>query len=294
MLGFLPPLIIAALLLSTSQKKKDAAVVPTQESWLSRYDLSDKHPQQFRLPKRLSEASGLAMSDDGRLFCHDDESATVYQVDYANGKIVKQFSLGSGFLKGDFEGIAIKKDTLYMVESNGNIFAFREGENNSRVKFQMYRTSLSHKNDVEGLEYDPETDCLLLACKGEPSLTSGKKKHHGYKAVYAFSLKTYKLLEKPRFLIPLDAVTKSARNGQFNPSGIARHPKSGTYFIITADGESIIELSRDGKILAQQEISKKANSQPEGIAFAPDLSMILCNDGQGGSGTLTVYPPKER
>jgi len=266
--------------------------VPPQESWLSHYDLSEKHPQQFELPKRISEASGLAISDDGRLFCHDDESAVVYEVDYTNGKIIKQFSLGSGFLKGDFEGIAIKKDTLYMVESNGNIFAFREGENNSRVKFQMYRTPLNHGNDVEGLEYDPETDCLLLVCKGEPSL--GKKKHQGYKALYAFSLKTYTLFEKPRFLIPLDAVAKNARRGQFNPSGIARHPKSGTFFIITADGESIIELSKDGQVLAQQEISKKANSQPEGIAFAPDLSMILCNDGQGGTGTLTLYPANER
>lgn len=285
MLVFLPPLIIAVLLLSPSQKKKDAALVPVQESWLFHYDLSDKHPRQFKLPKRLSEASGLAMSDDGRLFCHDDESAVVYEVDYTKGKIVKQFSLGSGFLKGDFEGIAIKKDTIYMVESNGNIFAFREGENNSRVKFQLYRTPLSHKNDIEGLEYDPETDCLLLACKGDAGNGLGD-----YKAVYAFSLKSYKLLKKPRLLIQLSDVAKNARRGQFNPSGIALHPKSGTYFIISADGESIVELSKDGRLLGQQEISKKANSQPEGIAFALDLSMILCNDGQGEMGTLTVYP----
>jgi len=230
------------------------------------------------------------MSEDGRLFCHNDEEGVVFEVDYANGKIVKQFSLGSGFLKGDFEGIAIKKDTLYMVESNGNIFAFREGKNNGRVKFQLYRTPLSRKNDVEGLEYDPETDCLLLACKGEPSLPSRKRKLEGYKAVYAFSLTTYRLIETPRFLIPLFKATKSTHRNQFNPSGIARHPKLGTYFIISADGESIIELSKNGRILAQEEIPKKANSHPEGITFAPDLSMILCNDANGGTETLTVYP----
>jgi hypothetical protein len=286
---FPPPIIVAILLLAPIQKKQDAPTVPPQESWLSHYDLSEKHPQQFELPKRISEASGLAISDDGRLFCHDDESAIVYQLDYQKGKIVKEFSLGSGFLKGDFEGIAIKKDTIYMVESNGNIFAFREGESNSRVKFQLYRTPLNHRNDVEGLEYDPETDCLLLACKGEAGKGLGD-----YKAVYPFSLKSHKLLKKPRFLIPLADVARNSRKGQFNPSGIARHPKSGTFFIITADGESIIELSKDGQVLAQQEISKRANSQPEGIAFAPDLSMILCNDGQGGTGTLTLYPANER
>lgn len=281
---------VALALFSPLTRYQDTTAVESRISWLSRYDISEKHPRVFKLPRRLSEASGLAMSEDGRLFCHNDEEGIVFEVDYTIGKIVKQFSLGSGFLKGDFEGIAIRKDTLYMVESNGNIFAFREGENNSRVKFQMYRTSLNHKNDVEGLEYDPETDCLLLACKGEPSMASGKKKHRGYKAVYAFSLKTYTLLESPRFLIRIGEVAKNARMGQFNPSGIARHPKSGTYFIITADGEAIIELPKNGRILAQEKIPNKANSHPEGIAFAPDLSMILCNDANGGTGTLTVYP----
>ncbi len=278
-------LFVALTLFSPSTRYQDTTVVESQISWLSRYDIGDKHPRAFKLPRRLSEASGLAMSEDGRLFCHNDEDAIVFEVDYTNGKIVKQFSLGSGFLKGDFEGIAVKKDTIFMVESNGNIFAFREGGNNSRVRFQVYRTSLSHKNDVEGLEYDPETDCLLLACKAYPG-----KGFSGYKAVYAFSLKTYKLLPNPRLLISLDAVAGTARKGEFNPSGIALHPKSGTFFIISADGEAIIELSRDGRVLAQEKIPNKTNSHPEGIVFAPDLSMILCNDGNGGTGTLTVYP----
>jgi len=138
---------------------------------------------------------------------------------------------------------------------------------------------------VEGLEYDPTTNTPLLACKGNP-----EKNHSGQKAVYSFSLATKRLEVTPRFLLPLRAVAKKSRKGQFNPSGIARHPKSGTFFIITADGESMVELSQDGAILGQAEISKKVNSQPEGLAFTPNLTLILCNDGQGGGGTLTFYP----
>jgi uncharacterized protein YjiK len=225
------------------------------------------------------------MSDDGRLFCHDDESGVVYQLDYSTGEIVKQFSLGSGFVREDFEDIAIKKDTMYLVASNGTLFEFREGNDKGRVDFRVYRTFLSRKNDVEGLEYDPDTDCLLLACKALAGKGLSK-----YKAVYAFQLKTKKLLKEPRFLIPLENVNQESRKRGFNPSGIARHPRSGTYFIISADGESIIEINDKGKLLAQEAIPKKVNSQPEGITFAPDLSLILCNDGQGGTGTLTVYP----
>ena len=257
-------------------------------SWLSRYNVQAKHPKQFTLPGKIKEASGLATSADGRLFCHDDERGVVYQLDYAQGKIVKQFSIGNFGVQEDFEGIAMKKDTLFLVTAGGQIFQFREGKEGDRMVFTLYRTPLSSRNDVEGLEYDPERNSLLLACKGSPG-----KGYSGTKAVYEFSLSTRRMNKQPRFLIPLDAVAKKSRNGQFHPSGIAKHPASGTFFIISADGASIIELARDGTLLAQAEIPRKVNSQPEGIAFAPDLTLILCNDGQGGKGTLTLYPLRD-
>lgn len=254
-------------------------------SLLSHYDLGAKHPTTFILPKRVSEASGLVMSADGRLFCHDDERGVVYRVDYTNGKIIKQFSLGKFGVKGDFEDLAMKEKMFYLAESNGTIYEFPEGEDGQQVEFRMYRTFLNARNDVEGLVYDPETDCLLVACKGFPG-----KGFDGYKAVYSFSLKTKTLTNQPRFLIPLKKVTKHARDEEFKPSGITRNPKTGTFFIIAAHGWSIIELSREGKILAQQSINPKANPHPEGLAFAPDRTLILCNDGQGERGTLTLYP----
>lgn len=248
---------------------------------LSGYDLSDKRPRQFVLPQKLSEASGLVMTDDGRLFCHDDERAVVYQIDYSNGTVVKQFSLGRFGVRGDFEDIAVAGKLFYLVESNGTIYEFPEGGNGQTVEFRMYKTQLTTKNDVEGLEYDPETHSLLLACKVFPG-----KGYERNRAVYSFSLKTKQLSATPRFLIPL----KEIRSKEFKPSGIARHPKTGTFFVIAARGSTIIEISKEGKILNQQPINSKVNTHPEGIAFAPDLTLVLCNDGQGKRGTLTLYP----
>jgi uncharacterized protein YjiK len=280
-------LIVAALLSAVvfgGQKDKPA----TELGLLARYDLSYKHPTTRTLPRKVSEASGLAVSDDGRLFCHDDERGVVYQINFSTGEIVKQFALGRFGVNGDFEDIAIKGKTFYLIESGGTLYEFPETNDGQTVEYRTYKTFLTQKNDVEGLVYDKETDCLLLLCKG-----SAGKGYSAYKAVYSFSLKKKSLAEKPRFLVPLDRVTRSSHSGEFNPSGIARHPKSGTFFIIAAQGSTIIELSRDGKILAQQSINRKANPHPEGIAFIPDGTLILCNDGQGSRGSITYYPPQK-
>jgi uncharacterized protein YjiK len=141
---------------------------------------------------------------------------------------------------------------------------------------------LSESNDVEGLEYDRDSNALLLACKGYPG-----KNLAGNKTVYAFSLDTYRLTPVPRMIISLKDVSGGK---SFNPSGIARHPVSGTYFIVSADAGAIIETDGNGAVLAQRTLPKSINRQPEGIAFAPDTSLIICNDGQGKTSTLTVYP----
>ena len=54
----------------------------------------------------------------------------------------------------------------------------------------------------------------------------------------------------------------------------------------------IVEIDRNGSILGQAELPGKIHSQPEGIVFAPDMSMIIANDGQGGRGTLVVHSVK--
>ena len=260
-----------------------------QESWLARYDLGVKDPPTIKLPSKLSEVSGLAMTGDGRLFCHDDESPIVYEIDYRSGETIKRFTVGSGFMEEDFEGIAVREDTLFMVNSSGELFEFAEKGDRKYADFRLYRTFLSEKYDVEGLEYDPATDCLLLACRKY----SGKG-NKGFKAIYAFDLKKRVLEQVPRFLIPLKEVERKAKKGEFNPSGLAFHPAAGTLFIISADGQLMIETDRNGKILDQQKISGKANRQPEGIAFTADNTMILANDGQGGQGTLTLYRVEDK
>ncbi|MDZ7291524.1 MAG: SdiA-regulated domain-containing protein [candidate division KSB1 bacterium] len=259
------------------------------------YDFLNKKVEHHKLPPELREASGLAFTQEGRLLCHDDEQGAIYEMDYRSGRIHKRFYLGEAQIyRDDLEGIATKGDTIFMVNSSGMILRFLPGRNEERVPFQRFKTPLAARNNVEGLAYDPVTDCLLLACKNEASMDNRNPLPADQKAVYAFSLKTYQLLPQPRLLISTRQITAKTGENEFSPSAIERHPRTGHFFVLAANGHAIIEMAEDGRLLGVSTLPKSVNPQPEGLAIAPDGTLVICNEGKkkDKAGQICIYPPR--
>jgi uncharacterized protein YjiK len=254
---------------------------------LNHYKLNSKLSEikSVSLSKRLDEISGIASTNDGRIFCHTDEEGTVFEIDPNSGDIIKSFSLGPAEVKEDFEGMAISKNYFYLVTSGGTLYRFKEGKKKEKVKYEVFNTPLGTSFDVEGLCYDPETNSLLLACKEFAGRGLKNKR-----AVYSFSLNKMKLNEKPRFLLSIKEIEKATDKDIFSPSGIERHPKTGTFFLLTGKGRAIVEISKEGKVLSEESLNDKIHKQPEGITFLPDLTMLISDEGAGGKAKLTRYP----
>lgn len=255
----------------------------TQRSGLESYDFSSKKIVQIELPKALREVSGLAVSSDGRLFAHHDESGDIFQLNGRDGSVVKKFSLGPRKISEDFEGIAIAGPIFYLVTSDGVIYEFREGNDKETIAYKTYETVLSEEYDVEGLCYDPKTDCLLLACKGYSGLAN-----IGSKAIFAFSLTTKKMERSPRFLLSLKELETRLNDKPFHPSGIEFVPESGTFYILDSRISSVIEISPQGKILGAITLKKSIHKQPEGITLLPDGTLCISDEGSQ-YGVLTLY-----
>ena len=117
------------------------------------------------LPRDLAEISGLALTADARLLVHDDEIARVFEIDYRRGTKVKEFMLGDGIVHGDFEGITVARDSVYLLTSTGRLYAFQEGANGTRVGYTLQNTGLGRDCEFEGVAFDPAINSLLLACK---------------------------------------------------------------------------------------------------------------------------------
>jgi uncharacterized protein YjiK len=234
----------------------------------------------------LTEISGIAASGD-RVFAITDEVGKIYELDTNGGKIVKKFFLGKWTAEADFEGLAIFDDGFAAVTSNGNLYFFKEGAEDQSVDYDIIKTALNSKNNVEGLCYDKKTNCLLLACKDYPG-----KGYDDYRAVYSFSLESMELDKKPRFLISLKKLKKKYDIKNFYPSGIAIHSKGTSFFILySKGGPGIIEISEEGEIIGTAKLKSKIHRQPEGITLIKDDVLVIADEGAGKSAAITKYYP---
>lgn len=264
-------------------ENKEESFVPDSASELKKYDLTLQKPLNIKLPSVLKEISGITFTSDGKLFAQQDESGIIYQVDKSSGEIIKAFSIGNPPVRADFEDIEFADGKFYLLSNNGTLYNFSEGADKEAVEFEMTKTNLKSSNDAEGLSYDPDTKSLLIALKGLPGDDLKKAK-----SVYSFSLDKKELNPEPRFILYLSELKKV-----FNPSGIRRHPVSGSFFIIAANGNEILEISKEGKLLNKHELSSEVHKQPEGIAFDRENNMYISNEGKGGKGYIVVYPYKK-
>ena len=272
---FLIYLTVTCLLFSCSK---------AQDSF-EKLNLEKEQAMQLKLSKKLREISGIAFNSKGQLFAHDDERAVIYQLNPETGDIVKSFYLGLFIKRADFEDITIVGDTFYLITANGILYKFKEGKDEQRVDYELFSTGLKKRNDVEGLCYDPKTDALLLALKGEPFGDLDKKE---FRTVHSYSLKTNTLDDKPRFILKKSTLMDYSKEKDFAPSGITYNNSNGNFYLLAAVGNLLVEIKPDGQIKAVEKLTKKLHAQPEGIDFSPDGRLFISDEGSK-HGTLTWY-----
>ena len=268
------------------------------------YDLS-KPSEKFKLPGELTEISGIDVYKKFKLVCVQDEKGEIYEYDVKKGEVKHSHDFGK---KGDYEAIANVNDTIYVLESSGNIFRVTD-LNSDLQKTHEFKTSLNKENDSEGLCYDKKNNRLLVACK--------KKAGAGIKnarAIYAFDLKSGEVDPKPAYLVSIDEVkayihkTDRAKFiGQaikdlldpekgdvaFQPSEIAIHPISGDIYLISTVGKILLVLDPSGKIVCIKELDTEVFKQPEGLTFMQDGTMYISDEGQQGHGNILKFDYKE-
>jgi uncharacterized protein YjiK len=256
------------------------APVEAQQTRASGSLFAERSNAQWRLPDRLREISGLALSPDGRLFAHDDEHAVIYELHSERGAVVKSFALGDGSLTDDFEGLAIAPDgAFWMTTSQGRLYRFSEGADGARVEYETFDSGLRDVCEIEGLAYSQGEESLILACKRNEA-----RDLRNTVSLYrwGFSGDAEAWLQ-----LPERDIARAAGVEDFRPSSLDIDARSGRLLLLSASDPALAELSAEGELLAARALPD--HPQPEGVAVLQNGALVISDEGGRGQAQLTRY-----
>jgi uncharacterized protein YjiK len=253
---------------------------------LQHYELRAPPAWRAELPAEMSEISGLAMAPDGGLLAHGDERAVVWRFDLRTRRPIARFGLAGrhGVLHGDFEDIAMVGDRLFLVASTGEIVEGSLAADGQTTQAVRRTPGLGGACEVEGMTWDAPTRSLLLLCK-----TSRSKRWRDQVVILAVSTETWRFEASPRIVVPQKRFTDVTGDKQFHGSALTWHPRTGTLLLLAGPQHAYAEITRAGEVLGGGRLNKDLHRQPEGIAVAPDLSLLISDEAAGRTATITAY-----
>ncbi|WP_244214216.1 SdiA-regulated domain-containing protein [Pedobacter jejuensis] len=253
--------------------KADAEASTTEKSTLP-YDLNN--PVKYNMPQNLFEISGIAFNngDAKQVFAIQDEDGDLFYLglDDKDSKYVK---FGG---KGDYEDVAIIKNKVIVLKSNGELHIFplseiskSEAENVDKVK------DLVPKAEYEGLAADEKTGKVYILTKASKADDKNKAT-----SIYAFDFDGNGSLKPAgEFNLPYADIEKISGEGKvkFKPSALAKNQATNEWYILSSVNKMLVVADADFKIKATYPLKGGNFNQPEGIAFDKDNNLYISNEG---------------
>lgn len=236
-----------------------------------------KIQKTWELPDELEEISGFSFISANRIACIQDEDGKIFIFNLQSSEIEKEIDFSDS---GDYEGIVVKGNTAFVLESDGDIYRVNNFMNDPEVK--KYETRLSSNNDVEGISLDKSGNRLLLALKEKDPVSED------YKGIYAFDLSSGKVQKQPAYKLTFEekvfkGKSKKDKQSIFKPSEITINPTTGEIYLTEGEDPQILILDASGKAKALYNLDRDDFPQPEGIDFDPAGNLYISNEGKPGT-----------
>lgn len=245
--------------------------------------------RRFSLPQGLEEISGLAIASPTSVFAHNDEHAIVYEIELERGRVRRAFALGEPTLEGDFEGIARAGDRVFLITSDGLIYAAQIGRHRQRVAYTVHDSGIGPRCEIEGLTLGPVAGELLILCKR--ARRDGLNPATRRLTVYRWKIDSEHAVETPFLSLPLADLLAEEERPDFRPSGIDWDGRTKRLSIVSGRNRIMLTFDREGALIEKRRLSARPHPMTEGIAMLGGRWLALADEGSATRrGRLTVYP----
>lgn len=289
-------LLLTVAAVTSCRQRADAAqseasqVAARKRELATRLATADANPSKtdpvamWIMPNELKEISGLALTSDGNVLAHDDEIGRVYVIDPRGGVILKRFNLGESPPHGDFEAITTAGNNIYLLDSNGKLYEFQDGDNGANVPYSIRNTKLGKDCEFESMVYEADSNWIVMPCK----LVKNKSLKDQI-VIYRWKLEGPDSSRVSMITIPEAQAIGSNPWKQLNPSDVAIDPANGNYVMITSHPDkAIIEVTPGGQLVRSQPLPSGHN-QPEGVAITKDSILMVSDEATNKPAAITLY-----
>ncbi len=272
---FLALLVLAGLTFSGCRPKTKVLTSPPN------YDFSKYNSHKLDLS--IQEISGITWDAKNDIFyAINDEYGKLYTLDKTSKAIINKFDFGSN---GDYEDVAIFKDTVYILRSDGTIFKFINDNKGNTSGVEVGKVPVSGTNDFETMYSDTARNALVVICKncsGDDSKSV---------SAYAYYPDSIGFDKKPFFKLDAEkiALISADKSSKFQPSAAAIHPKLNKLFILSSASHQLIVANLNGEVESVHRLAPKLFLQPEGITFKNNGDMFISNEGLGSEARLLEF-----
>lgn len=251
------------------------------------YDLGN--PEKLFMPDILLEVSGIHFFPGhyDSVWAVQDEKGMVFQLKLGDKKY-REFRFAKD---GDYEDLSFLDQNLYVLRSDGQLFHIPYQAADGLITDSTREwTDLLPEAEYEGLYGDSLTQSLYVLSK----TPAGRKANSGA------SIQVLRINEDGRpeydrqIKIANDSINarlgKKMKGGRLQASGLARHPITGDWYLISSVNKLLIVTDNNFSLKNLWPLSPSRFRQPEGIAFDAKGNLYISNEGdEVSSGNILKF-----
>ena len=242
-------------------------------------------PQKKLLPAALHEISGIAFlkEKEDSLFAIEDEDGKIFSFSWKDESLSRS-KFGK---KGDYEDVTIfDSSRVAVLRSDGSLFLFSvEAMKKEKMDSVQIYEHILPEGEYEGLFAD--SNKLFALCKNCPG--DKQKKEVSVYTLQKTAGDSFSVAGSFKIDVSIIQPKDGNDKAKFHPSGIAKHPLTHEWFIISSVNKLLLILNEQWKVKKYYPLDPALFKQPEGITFNSKGDLYISNEGGEGDANILLF-----